>query len=87
MLQTPHVMEFRVGLRSHSHFFIPSFIHCSLFLIGRYMSQIKRVEEYAKKLRLYLEDPVDGEELLQVVKDIGNELMSNISEDNVGEFS
>lgn len=51
------------------------------------MSQIKRVEEYAKKLRLYLEDPVDGEELLQVVKDIGNELMSNISEDNVGEFS
>jgi hypothetical protein len=51
------------------------------------MSQIKRVEEYAKKLWIYLEDPIDGEGLLQVVNDIGNELMSNISEDNIGEPS
>lgn len=70
-------------------FLYSSSLLCSFtfFFCINQMSQIKRVEEYTKKLRSYLEDPVDGEGLLQVVNDIGNELMSNISEDNIGEFS
>lgn len=48
------------------------------------MSQIQRVEQYSKKLREYCEDPIQSEEVLQTVKDIGSELILNISEGNIG---
>lgn len=48
------------------------------------MSQIQRIEKYAKKLREYCQDPIQGEEVLQTVKDIGSELIANISEENIG---
>lgn len=50
------------------------------------MSQIHRIEEYAKKLREYCQDPIQSEEVLQTVRDIGSELISNISEENIGKW-
>ncbi|KAI8352478.1 hypothetical protein EDC96DRAFT_546617 [Choanephora cucurbitarum] len=47
------------------------------------MSQLKRVETYAKKLHEACKPPVQSDEILQLIHDISLELLSYMTEDNL----